>query len=315
MKPELFIVGAPKCGTTALCEYLRTHPRIFISQPKEPFFFCDDLPGLPGVSSMPEYQALFRKVPTGTQIAGEGSAMYLYSEVALGRIRSYAPHARIIAMLRNPIELAPSFHSQLLYNRTEDESNFERAWSLQDERAAGRSIPALCREPAILQYRKVARLGEQVERLLHVFPREQILLVFSEDFRQATRETYLRVLDFIGISDDGRSEFPRINENKSHRLTSIARFTQRPPKILSAVATASRRLLGRNDVVFLGPLRRANASVRERAALSPKVLRMLREEFESDIRRLADLTGRDLSCWLTPASDPVPRASSIGRDR
>jgi hypothetical protein len=298
MKPELFIVGAPKCGTTALCEYLRAHPSVFISRPKEPFFFCDDLPGLPGVKSADQYDALFRNVPPGTRIAGEGSATYLCSDVALDRIRAFSPDARIIAMLRNPIELAPSFHSQLLYNRTEDQESFERAWALQDERAEGRSIPELCREPAILQYRKVARLGEQVERLFSIFPREQTLLVFFEDFRRSPREVYLRVLEFLDIPDDGRTDFPRVNENKRHRLGALARFTQRPPRILSAAASAARRLLGRDDLVFLGPLRRANASVRERTPLSIQMRQQLVDEFAGDVERLAGLTGRDLRHWL-----------------
>jgi hypothetical protein len=315
MKPELFIVGAPKCGTTALCEYLRTHPSVFISRPKEPFFFCDDLPGLPGVKSAEQYDALFREVPPGTRIAGEGSAVYLCSDVALERIRAFSPGARIIVMLRNPIELAPSFHSQLLYNRTEDEQSFERAWSLQDERAQGRSIPALCREPAILQYRRVARLGEQVERLFSIFPREQVLLIFFEDFRRSPREVYLRVLDFLGVPDDGRTDFPRVNENKSHRLGALARFTQHPPRILSAAASAARRLLGRRDLVFLGPIRRANASVGSRAPLSSEMRRQLADEFSSDVEQLARLTGRDLCHWLSPESSRAPRASSTDHDR
>ena len=303
MKPELFIVGAPKCGTTALCEYLRTHPSVFISRPKEPFFFCDDLPGLPGVKSADEYDALFRNVPPGTRIAGEGSATYLCSDVALDRIRAFSPDARIIAMLRNPIELAPSFHSQLLYNRTEDQESFERAWALQDERAEGRSIPELCREPAILQYRKVARLGEQVERLFSIFPREQTLIVFFEDFRRSPREVYLRVLEFLDIPDDGRTDFPRVNENKRHRVGVLARFTQRPPRIFSAAASAARRFLGRDDLVFLGPLRRANASVRERTPLSIQMRQQLVDEFAGDVVRLARLTGRNLDHWLAPPAE------------
>ncbi len=315
MKPSFFIVGAPKSGTTALCEYLRVHPSVFVSRPKEPFFFCDDLPGLPGVDSLERYEALFRDAPSTTRIAGEGSAVYLFSSEALPRILDYDRDARVIAMLRNPIELAPSFHSQLLYNRTEDEPSFERAWQLQDERLAGRSIPTLCREPAILQYRRVARLGEQVERLLSIFPRDQVLLIFFEDFKESPRDGYVRVTEFLEIPDDGRTHFPRVNENKSHRFGPISRFTQHPPRILSAAASAARRILGRGDLVFLGPLRRANAAVHEREPISEAMRETLLAEFAEDIERLARVTGRDLSSWLEPTPSRESVASSRGLDR
>jgi len=303
MKPGFFIVGAPKCGTTALCEYLRPHPSIFVSRPKEPFFFCDDLPGMPGVRSLKEYQQLLSRTPSGVTLAGEGSAVYLYSKVAPGRIREYDPSARIIVMLRTPLDLAPSFHSQLLYNRTEDEPDFERAWELQAERRLGKFIPSLCREPRLLQYADVARLGEQVERLLAVFPRDQVLVVFFEDFKASPRAVYKRVLDFLELPDDGRTEFPRVNENKVIRSRWLSRFTQHPPRFLSRAASTIRKWIGRDDLVFLASLRAANSTPQARKPISPEMRAAMISEFSSDVQLLARITGRDLSSWLTSEAD------------
>jgi hypothetical protein len=314
MKPTLFIAGAPKSGTTALCEYLREHPAIFVSRPKEPFFFCEDLPGLPGVRSPREYDALFSKVPAGVTLAAEGSAVYLYSKVALARIREFEPSARIIAMLRSPIEIAPSLHSQLLYNRTEDVEDFERAWELQSERREGRSIPTLCREPALLQYRDVARLGEQIERLYSVFPRDQILVIFFEDFKASPATVYRRVLDFLNLPDDERSEFPRINENKAIRAGWLSRFTQHPPRFLSRAASMARRIVGRDDLSFLDGLRRANSVVRPREPISDRMRKTMISEFSDDVDLLARLTGRDLSAWLASPPDPNSETEATPTD-
>src|SRR5438270_8739189 len=92
--PEFFIIGAPKCGTTALHHYLSRHPAVFMPTYKEPNFFCSDLNNA-WVRNLPEYEALFGPAPPGT-IRGEASTMYLFSEVAVERIRDCRPDAKLI---------------------------------------------------------------------------------------------------------------------------------------------------------------------------------------------------------------------------
>jgi hypothetical protein len=175
-RPNVFIVGAPKCGTTALSQYLRGHPQVFFCSPKEPHYFATEFPGYRAVTCEVDYLNLFSAAGPHHNALAEGSVYYLYSGQALERIRRFNPDARIIAMLRDPVDLVYSLHAQLLYSGNEIEEDFERAWDLQDERAHGRHLPRNCQDPKVLLYREVGKLGEQCERLLGIFPRTQVKL-------------------------------------------------------------------------------------------------------------------------------------------
>jgi hypothetical protein len=295
-RPDFFLVGAPKSGTTALSEYLRAHPDVFVSRPKEPGFFCEDLPGLPRVASLDAYLRLFRG--SSARATGEASALYLYSRVALKRLRRFEPRARILVMLRNPLELAHAFHAEMLYSQNEDEPDFGRAWDLQAERRAGRRLPPHCWEDALLQYAEIARLGAQLERLLALFPREQVHVILFDDFRRDTRRAYEETLAFLGVASDGRRDFPPVNEHKAVRRPWLARLTQRPPAHLSRAARLVKRAPGLEQVSFLGPLRRANLRRASRPPLPEPLRARLAREFAGDVALLSRLLERDLGGWL-----------------
>jgi hypothetical protein len=297
-RPNLFIVGAPKAGTTALSEYLRGHPQVFMLRPKEPFYFCSEFTGLPGPRSERAYLELFAQAPESASILGEASAMYLYSERAAGRIREFAPSGRIVVMLRSPIELVQSFHGQQYYGLSEDVEDLESAWALQDARARGESLPPRVREPSFLQYRRVARLGEQVERLLEVFPREQVHFVFFEDFCADTRREYERVLGFLGLEPNPRRDFERVNPARRNRIGWLASALHRPPRWISAAAARLKRIAGLRGVGFLDSIRRANEAPWVRSELSAEFRWTLAEEFRQDTELLSRLVGRDLTTWL-----------------
>src|SRR5216683_1662449 len=157
-KPNFFIVGGPKCGTTSLANYLREHPRIFFPAAKEPHFFNTDMT-FRNVRSEAQYEACFRDAGQQHAAIGEGSVFYLYSDVAIPNIIAEIPDARFIAMVRNPLEMASSLHTQLRYNGDENVADFGAAWRLQPERAAGNALPRFCRDASILLYGKVCSLG------------------------------------------------------------------------------------------------------------------------------------------------------------
>src|SRR4029078_338240 len=97
-RPNLFIVGAPRSGTTALHAYLSTHPDVFMSDPKEPMYWADDLPGAmrsshAPVATLDEYLALFAKAEPRHRVIGEASPIYLRSRSAIPRIEAFAPDA------------------------------------------------------------------------------------------------------------------------------------------------------------------------------------------------------------------------------
>ena len=307
-RPNFFIVGAPKCGTTSLSEYLKTHPQVFFSFPKEPHYFAAELS--PRFRRFDSEQTYLRECFGGAgqkhHAVGEGSTLYLRSPVAARLIRQFNPDARIIAMFRNPADLAYSFHSQVVFSLDEDVADFRTAWRLQDQRRSGRAIPKTCRTPEFLQYRELAMLGRQLQRLYEALPREQVLTILFEDFVADTAKVYAEVLAFLGLAHDGRSEFPPINENRRHRSGLIGRLLFTPPRwMYDGVQWVKKRLgLKRTGVVDL--LLWVNAEKRQRPPLDADLRAELIETFRQDILTLQELLGRDLGHWLT---QPVPAAT------
>src|SRR5262245_32556832 len=117
--PNLFIVGAPKCGTTAWMEYLRSHPAIFFPKFKERCYFALDLPNFRLTRSAPDYAKLFAG-SGDARVVGEASAMYLFSEAAAHAIRAHDPGSKILIFLREQEEYLPSLHNQFLWEFAEE---------------------------------------------------------------------------------------------------------------------------------------------------------------------------------------------------
>lgn len=225
--PDFFLIGAPKSGTSSLAAYLADHPQISFSQVKEPHYFATDLSTAPHRLSEQEYLALFPKKSDGC-LRGEGSTGYLFSEMAVPNILQRTPNAKFVVMLRNPVEAAYAYHGERLKNCNEDIIDFEAAWGLQEERKKGFSIPDTCFEPKLLQYRDIFLYGNLLERLFSWVPREQVHVILFEDFRDDVRATYRKLLQFLGLSDDGRNSFPVHHQSLRIRSTFLNRFIRRP---------------------------------------------------------------------------------------
>lgn len=303
-RPDFFIAGAPKSGTTSLYTYLRSHPRIFMPQAKEPHYFAKDFVNYPAIREEADYLKLFKKSTKAHIAIGEASVWYLYSKVALDLIRDFNPDARIIVMLRNPVDLAYSMHGQALYNFNETEPDFEKAWLLQNERAQGKHIPGGCRAEQILQYQALASLGHQVEHLLNVFPDRQVRILFFEEFVADPASTYRKVLSFLGVPDDGRNEFPRSNESKIHKSNLLGWLTQTPPPAIININRFLRERLGINTARPLAMLRSLNDKPLQRSALSTELRHTLIEVFRPDVELLSGILETELDDWLEKGSNP-----------
>jgi hypothetical protein len=296
-RPNFFIVGAPKCGTTAMSEYLRTHPRIYFSPIKEPYYFSSDFVGF-GTTLLDDYLRLFAKARPEHQAVGEASVWYLYSQVALARIREFEPSAKIIAMLRNPVDLAYSLHSELYYCFAEDQADFATAWELQAERSRGQCLPPGCPVPQFLQYRDACSLGLQVKRMLETFPREQIHFLLFDDLVRDTKRCYESLLAFLNVPSDGRLHFPRINENKRHRSRRLCYLLMRKPGSTPRALRCLKRTLGLEYWGISRYLLRLATRPAVREPLDPALEQRLVAEFRDDVLLLSELLHRDLSGWL-----------------
>jgi hypothetical protein len=298
IKPNFFIVGAPKCGTTALYEYLRPHPRIFMPEIKEPHFFATDLGSYPRIQTLEQYTELFAGSTEQHLRVGEASVYYLRSTVAIANIHGFNPEAKLIAMFRNPVEMVYSLHAQLLYVGEESEPDFETAWRMQERRSKGVDVPPRTRSPLLVQYQQVGQFGTQVQRLLSSFPRSQVKFILYDDFAASPQLIYDEVIQFLEIPHDGKTEFPRINESKRARLDWLRRFSRKPPTVLRDAFHSFKQVIGGESI---GAVKRkivALNTVKERRPPLPAELRAeLVETFRDEVALLSRLLNRDLSHW------------------
>ncbi len=139
-KPNLFIVGAPKCGTTFLYHYLKSHPDIYFPEFKEPHFFGSDLIRKNNAYNLNlnQYHNLFK---TDKKIIGEASTFYIFSKNAAKEIYNFNPDAKIIIMLRDLVDLVYSMHSQFVFSGDEVIEDFKKALDIEHDRLNGRNIP------------------------------------------------------------------------------------------------------------------------------------------------------------------------------
>lgn len=286
-RPNFFIVGAPKCGTTAWFEYLSTHPQIFVPDIKEPHFFASDLPGKQWTKSQERYERLFARAGDAP-VLGEASVMYLYSTAAAAAIRAFNPDSRILIFLRPQEDFLPSLHHQYVFSFAEPIEDFEKAWRLSGKRPPD-TIPGTCPEPAILDYAAMGRFHEQVARYFDAFPAGQICIVRFADWIADPRATYLRILDFLGLPDDGRTDFPQVNEAKSFRVKWLGKLISHPPPFAIAAVGLLRKLTGRDALKIADRASRLFATPGYRTQISPELRAEIRDFYAEDNRRLSAL--------------------------
>lgn len=294
--PDFFIVGAPKCGTTALAGYLRAHPRIFLSPVKEPNYFCLDAPGLRVVDRPDSYGRLFASARPD-QLCGEASTAYLFSRDAVPAILDANPAARIIVLVRDPLEMVLSHHSQKVYSFEENEPDFETAWRLSAERARGRKVAADCRAPRYLDYRAIGRLGEQVRRLKTLVPGPQLHTIVFDDLRADPGAVYRETLAFLGVAADDRDAFPVVNARKTNAWPALARLLKRPPAPIRRLKLAARRAFPAQAKAIGSVVHGLNQRPQARAPLAEPLRQEMAAAFKDDVSLLAELLNRDLSHW------------------
>jgi hypothetical protein len=280
---------------------LSTHPGISMSSRKEPHFWSPDVPRLLKVSDPAEYAALWADAPPGT-LRGEASPDYIGSQIAIPRLLEVRPGIRLVAMVRNPVQIAASLHSNMLLGLNEDVRDFEAAWNLQSRRREGRNIPPGCAEPVLLQYQSYASVGDQLERFMALVPPTQRIVIVFDDFQVNPRRQYRRVLNLLGLADDGRTDFAPVNANRKVRSSQVFRLLRWLPVGLGPLyppARTAARALGIRPLRFVERINRPVA-----------VRKPMREAFEAEliatflpqVEKVEKLLGRDLASWKAPSS-------------
>ncbi|MFC1452890.1 sulfotransferase [Verrucomicrobiota bacterium] len=305
-KPDFFMVGAPKCGTTALHDYLSQHPGIFMAPRRGTNHFATDLlkPG-DFWRSGERYLRIFRGAGAAG-LVGESSVYYLFSTEAAANIRSFAPEAKIVAMIRNPVEVVESFHAQLVYDGDESITELREALAAETERRAGRGIPEHIRMERRLCYREVAAFASQVERYLDVFGKQAVHVVVYDDFKADTAAAYRAVLVFLGADETFTPDLRVLNPNKGVRSRAFHALASRPPALLRRPAKALLPVVGRvaGRRLLQAFNRKLNTTFVPRAPMPADLRRELCREFAPEVERLGRLLSRDLSHWVR-TGDPA----------
>ncbi len=305
--PDFLIVGHPKCGTTALHEMLAAHPQVFMPDPKEPWFFAEELhertPQRPSGTprTLAEYASWFANAQEG-QTIGEASTLYLWSRTAASNIAEVLPEARIVAILREPASFLHSLHLQLVEIYVEPEKDFARAIELEDERRRGLHVPRHTYMPQLLMYSSFIDYADQLRRLHAHFPAEQVKVLIYDDFRADNERVVREVLSFIGVENDVSLQPTRANP-------SVAPRSQRLNEMVQAIGVGrgplSRALKESIKAVTpAGPRRRAMYAFKDRFVFGPppepdeELMHALRLRYRPQVEAAGEYLGRDLvSLW------------------
>jgi hypothetical protein len=279
--PNFIIVGAPKAGSTSLWRYLIQHPEVFPTSVKEPGFFWEQRHTRKGKTrTLEEYEALFEGSESYAAV-GEASPGYLVDEKAPARIAETIPNVKLIAILRDPCARA---FSEFVFQRMrndEPEADFLSAIGADEERPSGRRF----------EYVATGLYYENLSRYLRVFPRDQLEVILTDDFKSNADGVLRTVFEYLGIDPDVKVDTQTqftvsgLPKNKAmHWLLGGNNALKRNVGryVPAGLTRALRRVRNAN-------LERQSMTSEERAALLPR--------FEADILQLEELLERDLASW------------------
>ena len=303
LKPNFFIVGAPKCGTTSIAHYLSERPDCYLPPIKEPGYFSTDIPStdrLYPIRRDADYLKLYDHPKSKAAcVRIDASTTYLRSEVAVANILKFQPEAKFLAIVRSPVDLAYASHHQLVKECREDITDFRAAWRDYERR---KRLPPPDSRILNALYPDIARIGRQVQRLYSLVPEKQRILFSIEDLQSSTQRVYNALLEFLDLEADGRTHFPSLNESGMPRFPRLSLFLLSPPPVVSPLVRGSRFLMlkyagGAYQGVKKSLLKRA-----PRERLDPDFREELEDFFRPDVDLLSRITGRDFSFWLSTAS-------------
>ena len=300
--PDFLVIGAPKAGSTALHTALAQHPALYMSTVKEPKFFLTDGPppgrGGPGdvqtyrehVWRRSDYEALFDAAPPGA-LRGESTPLYLHDPQAQQRIHDLIPRAKLIAVLRDPVERAHSNWTHLWSAGLEPIDDFVRACEEEPRRVeAGWA--------SFWHYISLGKYGEQLEYLYRLFPREQVLTVRYLSMVDSPAQTLDRICQFLGVAPGILTTLPRENVTAHPVMTRRRRAIART---LRVAAAAGEYLPGEHTTRLKDSLEHMlQRSAPPRQPLTWDEREQVLPKFEADIRLLEQVTGEDFSFWLRP---------------
>lgn len=299
-KPNFFIVGAPKSGTTSMHLYLAQHPDIHMSHRKEPCFLAPDFRSSTYPQNEVEYLRCFDGY-CGEHRVGESTSTYLYSKLAAKRIHEYAPSSKIIVMLRNPVDLVASLHAQRVKEGYENIGRLENALEAEADRRLGKKLPVGFNFPKeYLLYREYGKYAEQLRRYFREFGRDRVHVIIFEEFTRDVEGEVAKVCKFLDVTEKFVLEIRVHNAAGTPRFVGLQRvITLVTPKIVEfgnrlrpIFPFRMLKMFGRaygvlGKVNMKGGRPNVNNETRVNLALY----------FRQEVNDIEKVLGRELCCW------------------
>ncbi|NEO98888.1 MAG: sulfotransferase [Symploca sp. SIO2E9] len=296
--PNFLIIGAPKAGTSTIYDYLNQHPQIYMSPEKEPMFFAfkgekmsfcgpgdDQDVNYYAVTDIETYCNLFKGVSNEIAI-GEASTTYLYSQRAPGRIHHHLPNAKLIAILRNPVDRAYSNFLHFVRDCREPLTDFTQALEQEEIRIHNNW-------GYFWHYRHQGFYYGQLKRYFNTFDQGQIKVYLYEDFTANPLSLLQDIFQFLGIDETFVPDMSiRLNVSGIPKNKALNNFLREPNPIKDAIKLFLPDRLGPR---LKAHLHRRNLAKPE---LSPEVRAEVLQVYREDLLKLQDLIERDLSKWL-----------------
>jgi hypothetical protein len=296
--PNFLIIGAAKAGTTSLYYYLNQHPEIYMSPLKEPHFFgfegeelkfirtgnIPDPINTMAITDLESYIKLFVGVTTEKAI-GEASPSYLHTPKAADRIKFYLPQAKLIAILRNPVDRAFSaFTGQYLHgiqNHQPHLTDFGEALKNETQYIQENWTP-------IYFYKQLGFYYSQLSYYYKLFAKEQIHVCLNDDLKKDSQKTLKTIFQYLGVDDTFSPDTSQqVGASGVPRNNFLYRFIKNE-KVKSVL----------KPLVPKGWGYKAEKAMLNKPKMDPKVRQELLNLYRDDVLKLQDLIDRDLSAWL-----------------
>jgi len=312
-KPNLFIIGNPKSGTTAMYNFLESHPDIYMSPVKEPYYFAKDFISEGdsyrqkvhkswigqkinewsvtwGYRNESDYLNLFKDAQN-EQIIGEATPAYLYSKVAAKEIQKFNPNAKIIAILREPVSFLYSLHAQTYVAGVEDQPNFKKALALEEKRKRGEKIPRHTRCPRCSLYYEWIKYADHLSRFYKYFNTSQIKIIIFEDFKARNEQIYIETLKFLGVNSEIIPEFKHINPTEFPRKNKINMWIKNS-YIKKIIQTVTPPRLYYSKIIPTG--KRILRKRKKRPTLKPEFRKELMRRFKPEVEKTSEFLNINL---------------------
>ena len=219
---DFYIIGWPKTGSTSLHHYIAQHPDIYMSSVKESYYHCTDIireSDKIGAGKHflyrdeEQYSKLFSSY-NNEKLKGESSVFYVISKEAILNINKNNPSAKLVILLRDPVELVTSWFHHLKQHSREDASDVFKALNLQESRLDYKNLPPNTHTPIHVQYDEIINFPKHLKNIYNTFNKDQVCILLYDDLKKSEEETTKKVFDFLNVDTAFNPVFVKKNLSK-----------------------------------------------------------------------------------------------------